>query len=517
MTVYIDVLFLSNWIINSIIVCCAGALFRDGAGSLKIIIGGALLSLYSVIMFFPHTHLLYTVSGKLLCTALFVLVYYRPQNLWDLLKKSAAFLTLSLILCGVSFVFAACVFKSGTVSNGVPYFDIDLKGLLAAAAVSFVIIKLTSDIFIRNLSRSIVKLDVCLNGRITQINALIDTGCELRERITGKPVLLISGQRELSGGIPIALSTVASGKIIYAVSADRIKCRDKKFGVYGNCLVSFINTEFSYDGLYNAIAPPDAFYIKHKKLFSGGYRMKQLTNLLKKLLERAYLRLVLKQKNNVHYIGGSDTLPPPLEKEEEQIWIARLHEPDFADEARKLLIEHNLRLVVYIAKRFDTTGIGIEDLISIGTIGLIKAINTFKPEKKIKLATYASRCIENEILMYLRKNNGQKTEVSIDEPLNVDWDGKELLLSDILGTDGDVTQKNIEDETDRELLRIALDGLGCRERNIVEMRFGINRDGDEMTQKEVADLLGISQSYISRLEKRIIKRLRKDMTKMLTG
>ena len=172
---------------------------------------------------------------------------------------------------------------------------------------------------------------------------------------------------------------------------------------------------------------------------------------------------------------------------------------------------------MYIAKRFDSTGVGIEDLISIGTIGLIKAINTFKPEKKIKLATYASRCIENEILMYLRKNSNMKTEVSIDEPLNVDWDGKELLLSDILGTDGDVTQKNIEDETDRELLKIALSGLGGRERDIVEMRFGINRGGDEMTQKEVADLLGISQSYISRLEKRIIKRLRKDMTRMLTG
>jgi len=174
-------------------------------------------------------------------------------------------------------------------------------------------------------------------------------------------------------------------------------------------------------------------------------------------------------------------------------------------------------LVVYIAKRFDSTGIGIEDLISIGTIGLIKAINTFKPEKNIKLATYASRCIENEILMYLRKNNNNRIEVSIDEPLNVDWDGNELLLSDILGTDNDVTQKNIEDETDRELLYLAMEKLSGRERNIVELRFGINNNGDEMTQKEVADLLGISQSYISRLEKRIIKRLRKDMNKMINS
>lgn len=245
--------------------------------------------------------------------------------------------------------------------------------------------------------------------------------------------------------------------------------------------------------------------------------MKGLTDKIQEWLGRVLTKLARLKKGRVHYIGGSDTLPPPLEREEEQIWLARLSDPDFAEEARQLLIERNLRLVVYIAKRFDSTGIGIEDLISIGTIGLIKAINTFRPEKKIKLATYASRCIENEILMYLRKNSNVKTEVSIDEPLNVDWDGKELLLSDILGTDGDVTQKNIEDETDRELLSIALSKLGGRERSIVEMRFGIGRDGDEMTQKEVADLLGISQSYISRLEKRIIKRLRKDMTKMLTS
>ncbi len=185
--------------------------------------------------------------------------------------------------------------------------------------------------------------------------------------------------------------------------------------------------------------------------------------------------------------------------------------------ARKILIERNLRLVVYISKKFDSTGIGIEDLISIGTIGLIKAINTFKPEKNIKLATYASRCIENEILMYLRKNNNNKIEVSIDEPLNVDWDGNELLLSDILGTDEDITQKNIEEQTDRELLHLAMNKLSGRERNIVELRFGINNDGDEMTQKEVADLLGISQSYISRLEKRIIKRLRTDINRMING
>ncbi len=219
----------------------------------------------------------------------------------------------------------------------------------------------------------------------------------------------------------------------------------------------------------------------------------------------------------VHYIGGSETLPAPLSHEEENEYLMMLTSSDFRAEAKKVLIEHNLRLVVYIAKKFENTGVGIEDLVSIGSIGLIKAINTFDPNKNIKLATYASRCIENEILMYLRKNNSSKTEISIDEPLNVDWDGNELLLSDILGTDDDITQRRIEDEVDKQLLAIAMKALSERERCIMELRFGIGRDGAEKTQKEVADLLGISQSYISRLEKRIIGRLRKDITRMING
>ena len=213
----------------------------------------------------------------------------------------------------------------------------------------------------------------------------------------------------------------------------------------------------------------------------------------------------------IFYIGGSDTLPAPLTKEEEAGLILRLSEGDYT--VKPTLIERNLRLVVYIARKFENTGIYVEDLISIGTIGLIKAINTFKPDKNIKLATYASRCIENEILMYLRKNQGMRSEVSIDEPLNVDWDGNELLLSDILGTDNDIICKNIEDEVDRELLRGALAKLAPREQQIMRMRFGLGRE-KEKTQKEVADILGISQSYISRLEKRIIGRLKKEIVKM---
>ncbi len=221
---------------------------------------------------------------------------------------------------------------------------------------------------------------------------------------------------------------------------------------------------------------------------------------------------LLHRKGEIHYIGGAEVLPPPLELERESQVIGDLG-TEYDDEAKAILIEHNLRLVVYIAKKFDNTGVGVEDLISIGTIGLIKSINTFKPDKNIKLATYASRCIENEILMYLRRNNKTKLEVSIDEPLNVDWDGNELLLSDILGTDDDVIYRDIENEVERKLLLGAVSKLSEREKTIISLRFGLGtKDGQEMTQKEVASLLGISQSYISRLEKKIMRQLKKEMS-----
>ena len=232
--------------------------------------------------------------------------------------------------------------------------------------------------------------------------------------------------------------------------------------------------------------------------------MNRLRQLLHKLIR--YLR---PSGGVVHYIGGSDTLPPPLSREEEGELVGRLDE----ESARQRLIEHNLRLVVYIARRFENTGINIEDLISIGTIGLIKAVGTYQPAKNIKLATYASRCIENEILMYLRKNAARKGEVSFDEPLNTDWDGNELLLSDVLGTDSDIVMRPIEEDVDRSLLAAALGTLSIRERQIITMRFGLG-GGKERTQKEVADHLGISQSYISRLEKRIIQRLKKEILRL---
>ena len=234
--------------------------------------------------------------------------------------------------------------------------------------------------------------------------------------------------------------------------------------------------------------------------------------------QRAQFRLTQKEggwlfakQGDIHYIGGTDVLPPPLSVEREQDCIRELS-GEKAQEARAELIEHNLRLVVYIAKKFDNTGVGVEDLISIGTIGLIKSINTYNPEKNIKLATYASRCIENEILMYLRRNSKLRMEVSIDEPLNVDWDGNELLLSDILGTEEDIIYKDMENEAEQKMLRRAIGKLSERERLIINLRFGLNnREEEAMTQKEVADLLGISQSYISRLEKKIMKRLKREM------
>ena len=217
------------------------------------------------------------------------------------------------------------------------------------------------------------------------------------------------------------------------------------------------------------------------------------------------------RQGDVHYIGGSEVLPPPLEADKENAVISDLG-TEYEDEAKSILIEHNLRLVVYIAKKFDNTGVGVEDLISIGTIGLIKSINTFNPQKNIKLATYASRCIENEILMYLRRSTKRKSEVSLDEPLNVDWDGNELLLSDILGTDEDVIYRDIETEVERKLLLKAVDKLSDREKTIINLRFGLSDpSGKELTQKEVAEMLGISQSYISRLEKKIMKRLKKEL------
>ncbi len=241
--------------------------------------------------------------------------------------------------------------------------------------------------------------------------------------------------------------------------------------------------------------------------------MAMIWNRLLQFFKSLLVKILLKSKayRYVYYVGSTEVLPPPLKPEEESYLIRRLESGDTS--VKSNLIEHNLRLVVYIAKKFENTGINIEDLVSIGTIGLIKAVNTFDPRKNIKLATYASRCIENEILMYLRRNMKTKIEVSLDEPLNIDWDGNELLLSDVLGTEADMIYKQIEEEVEKKLLFQAMLKLSPREKKIIQLRFGLE-DGNEKTQKEVADVLGISQSYISRLEKRILRRLKREIRKI---
>ncbi len=244
--------------------------------------------------------------------------------------------------------------------------------------------------------------------------------------------------------------------------------------------------------------------------------VKRLFFFFKIKLRLLWIRVLQKTglyRSPIYYLGSSETLPPPLEEDEEDYLLERLANGD--EDVKQLLIEHNLRLVVYIARKFNNTKIDIEDLVSIGTIGLIKAVRTFDVEKNIKLATYASRCIENEILMYLRKNNKKRSEVSFDDPLNIDWDGNELKLSDVMGTEGDIIYKNIEEEIDWELLKDAMEILTVRERKILILRFGLITSGRTKTQKDVADLLGISQSYISRLEKRIIKKLKREVARMI--
>ena len=363
---------------------------------------------------------------------------------------------------------------------------------------------------------------VSCKGRTLKLQALIDSGNSLRDAQSGKPVHIVGRQaiRGLWKDEPVTglryVSYHSVGRengVMPLLELDRMKILRRR----GN------ETEtITIDRPLVAVCEEEKVTEQYDISFKSRYLNGRTENLMIKVAvpHRFKLKVVpdfrtffFPDRREIHYIGGADILPAPLDLEEEAKAIADLgSERD--EQARKLLIEHNLRLVVYIAKKFDNTGVGVEDLISIGTIGLMKAINTFDAGKSIKLATYASRCIENEILMYLRKNSKQKMEVSIDEPLNVDWDGNELLLSDILGTDDDVISRRLEDEVEIALLGKAISKLTKREQMIIRLRFGIgNREGSEKTQKEVADLLGISQSYISRLEKRIMKRLRKEIVK----
>lgn len=533
--IYIDILFVINFIINSLIIVLSGVLLRFRMSLLRIALGAAVLALYGVLMFYPPAKPVYSVVGRIAFTLAFVTIYYKSCTLMSAVKAFAAFMSVSFLFFGFIFIYAYFGGSGVLVSNGVPYADISVIKLLTGSALAYGAAAYFIRLSNRNMSRSRIIYEAEIRIDDMNINAkiLCDTGCELTEPLSDNPVILldnnfaefkIGNSRRYTG-----INTASGNTEIPLIKPSEVKIVSGRQKLdAGPCYIGIAKTKFTRDGLYNAIANPAVFNCiensKHKNILNlGCIKMNKhenhirYKNLIKKIVDFALITAARLRRGGSYYIGGNDTLPAPYSKEEESYWIGKLADPVDGDNAARKLTEHNLRLVVYIAKKFDSTGIGIEDLISIGTIGLIKAINTFKPEKNIKLATYASRCIENEILMYLRKNNGGKNEVSIDEPLNVDWDGNELLLSDILGTDSDVTQKNLEEETDRKLLRLAMDKLSGRERNIVELRFGINRRGEEKTQKEVADMLGISQSYISRLEKRIIGRLRRDMNRMING
>ena len=348
------------------------------------------------------------------------------------------------------------------------------------------------------------------HSRITNAIGYLDTGNTLRCNLTGRNVAVTT----YAVAIELAPPELTPLLDDYIKKPSSIYEYDYRDDIPAGIHIIPYNTICSGNQLMLAMDIDymfiDSSYMEHRPLIGISPNTFNILHTDKCILLSKYY---MKSGKDIYYIGGTEVLPAPLEPHEEAVVINELTNNQ-SDSAKKMLIERNLRLVVYIAKKFDNTGVGIEDLISIGTIGLIKAINTFKNDKNIKLATYASRCIENEILMFLRRNSKLRTEVSIDEPLNVDWDGNELLLSDILGTDEDVVYRDLETEVDYNLLDNAISKLCEKERTIIELRYGINTIGGvEKTQKEVADLLGISQSYISRLEKRIIKKLRREIMK----
>ena len=419
------------------------------------------------------------------------------------LKLGLLTLLLSCALGGGVMLLGRCVGSLARVARGVIFAQLPWGVLLGAMGVTYLLLSTVFRGGARHDGGELLRVTLTRGGKTVTLRLLHDSGNLLTDPLTGEsvPVIGQSALRALlpereEGYITLSCTTAGGSGTLRAFYCDSVRVNGRDLG---RRLVAVSPDIYGDSG------------------FQGVWRMEEQEGAhewFRRLWNRlcAWLaRHGLLPRAGIFYIGGSDSLPPPLSREVEAEMLARLDEGDF--EVRQILIEHNLRLVAYIARRFDNTGINIEDLISIGTIGLIKAINTYRSDKNIKLATYASRCIENEILMYLRKNANQKVEVSFDEPLNTDWDGNELLLSDILGTDGDTVLRPIEDDVDRQLLTTAVSRLSEREREIITLRFGLG-GREEKTQKEVADYLGISQSYISRLEKRIIARLKREILKM---
>ena len=520
--VYVDSVFVLNALMDYLLVLCAARLAGIPLRRRRYLLAGLLGGAYAVAVFLPGLGFLSATPVKLAAGILLALAAYGGE---------AKLLRLTLLLFAVSCAMAGCVLALGLVAgggvpmvNGVFYTDVDAKVLLTAAAAAYLVLTVVFRAAAgKGVRGELVRAQVCLAGRTTAFTAFCDTGNALRDPVSGAPVLVVSPGR-LDGALPREVRSLLDrgslerpAELLEPMmrAAPELRFRLIPYHAVGvaDCCWRCAATGRRWRGSgmpdCRLPFPPQSWGRDTAPCGAARLEGEETMKDWMKQWRRLLVRVGLLPPAELHYIGGSDTLPPPLSREREAELLERIGEED----ARKELIEHNLRLVVYIARRFENTGVGIEDLISIGTIGLIKAVGTYRTDKNIKLATYASRCIENEILMYLRKNAGRKGEVSFDEPLNTDWDGNELLLSDVLGTEADVVMRPIEEDVERDLLAAAINVLSPREKQIITLRFGLG-GGKEQTQKEVADQLGISQSYISRLEKRIISRLKKEILRL---
>lgn len=509
-TVYLDVLFIIHITLNMYLLYLMQKTLLLQAGFGRIALG-ALIG--AVIESLPYLWGL-GVMGKLIsvgCSLLGMMVIafgrHSRKGFIQMMKQMSI---LTLILGGGILVLRPVFYRLG------------LGNISLAIAGGGICLVLAMRYLHEDMQDEPLGVTLFWGGNRLQLPGLLDSGNSLIEPISEAPVCIIGAcyarmlfrDGEPKGVRVIPYTSVGNrrgimeGYPVPMIYVEKKGIYHKFFNVY-----VAISEEITEESEYGMILHPGIFQQSKKQAWRGK-------NVVWKVVMPGMARwkvsyrdngVFRKKRGEIHYIGGSEVLPPPLNQAEENQILQDLG-TEYEGEAKAILIERNLRLVVYIAKKFDNTGVGVEDLISIGTIGLIKSINTYKPDKNIKLATYASRCIENEILMYLRKNNKTRMEVSIDEPLNVDWDGNELLLSDILGTEEDTTYRGIENEVERGLLKKAIEKLSEREQTIIKLRFGLcDAEEREMTQKEVADLLGISQSYISRLEKKIMKRLKREM------
>ena len=516
--VYLDRVVLLNLAVDYLLLLATARLAGLPLRRRRLGLCAALGAAYAAAVFLPGCRgLAHPLCRLAAGTAMCRLAWRRERRPWRL---TALFFLLSGALAGLLLAMGLAAGSPEALLCRVYHADISWPVLLGSAIGFGLLLHLVFRQGARHEGGELMDVTVSLQGRRQRLRALHDTGNTLRDPVSGQPVLVLE-QDALRELWPPEAARIVEMRLPPEEKMARLHRLDGtcRWSLLPFCAVGTeaglllaVRSDYvkvgsiTYPRILLALTPGPSATAEGIRPCGAEERSGDMGNLLRRLL-----RWLSGRPDKVMYIGGSDTLPPPLPRQEEAEWISRLEQGELL--ARQTLIERNLRLVVYIARRFENTGINIEDLISIGTIGLIKAINTFRADKNIKLATYASRCIENEILMYLRKNAGQRTEVSFDEPLNTDWDGKELLLSDVLGTEGDVVMRPIEADVDRKLLSDAVARLSPREKDIISLRFGLG-GRKELTQKEVADRMGISQSYISRLEKRIISRLRRDIQKM---